>query len=244
MTILPGRGGRGKRCTGFCGPRGLVMTALRAFVIAALSWLQVSPLPASDARAEEMFRGLEKDLLGAKSLHLKFKISSEGPVTASLQGQLRLKSGNRAEIDVTGTYQSNPVKTRFESDGKKMRWSAAGTQHELETPSALNEALIVGFTRMGLLHNLSALLEGEPPDHCEGGVVDWVQVSDFMFAAPDPSTKLRGRSIRFEIAVNGDNAGSANFWISPLTRVPVERRQTVHLRTGDLKVVELYEFPD
>lgn len=199
---------------------------------------------ASDPRAEAMFRELEEKLLNEKSLRLKFKIISEGPVTSLLRGQLRLRSGNRVEIEVAGTFQSKAASTRFESDGKKMRWGVADRKFDLETPRALNEAIIIGFTRMGLLHNLATLLEGEPPDHADGTVEDWVQVSDFLFAAPDPSSKVRGRSIRFRIAVEGEGAGEANYWISPMTRLPVERRQTVHFKTGDLKVVETYEFPD
>ena len=236
------RGSHGRRRAIFRGFSGSVVIGLGLISILAMPWRLTASLAASDVRAETMFRELEEKLLAEKSLRLRFKISSEGPVSALLQGQLRLKSGNRVEIDVSGTYQSKPVKTRFESDGKKMHWTAIGQQFELETPKALSEAFIVGFTRMGLLHNLSALLGGEPPDHCDGGVADWVQVSDFLFAAPDPSIKLRGRSIRFEIAVEGKNAGEAEFWISPFTRVPVERRQTVHLKTGDLKVAESYEF--
>jgi hypothetical protein len=206
--------------------------------------LMTASLVASDPRAEAMFRELEDKLLNEKSLRFKFKLTSEGLANSSLRGQLRLKSGNRVEIDVSGTFQSQTVSTRFESDGKEMRWSIADRKFDLETPKALNEAILIGFTRMGLLHNVAALLRGEPPDHADGTVEDWVVASDFLFAAPDPSSKIRGRSIRFQVSVEGKAVADANYWISSLTRLPVERRQTVHLNSGDMKIVETYEFPD
>jgi hypothetical protein len=125
-----------------------------------------------------------------------------------------------------------------------MHWAVADRQIDMETPRSLNQAIIVGFTRMGMLHNLVMILGGEPPDHADGAVENWIQVSDLMFTAPDPASKVRGRSIRFQIEVGGTGVGDANYWISPLTRLPVERRQTVHFKTGDMKVVETYEFPD
>jgi len=232
------------RFRGLCGLRGSVVIVFEFVAFLAIPLLLTASLLADDPRAEAMFRELEEKLLNEKSLRLRFKITSEGPVNSSLQGQLRLKSGNRVEIDVSGSFKSNPVSVHFESDGKKMRWALADRQIDLETPKGLNQAIIVGFTRMGLLHNLAMILGGEPPDRADGTVGDWVQVSDFLFAAPDPSSKVRGRSIRFQIEVDGKGVGDADYWISPLTRVPVERRQTVHLKTGDMKVVETYEFPD
>jgi len=221
-----------------------VVVVLEFVAFLAIPLLLTASLPAQDPRAESMFRELEEKLLNEKSLRIRFKITSEGSVDSSLQGQLRLKSGNKVEIAVSGSFKSSPVAVRFESDGKKMHWAIADRQIDLETPKGLNQAIIVGFTRMGLLHNLALILGGEPPDRADGTIEDWVQVSDFLFAAPDPSSKLRGRSIRFQIEVEGKSVGNAHYWISPLTRMPVERRQMVHFETGDVKVVETYEFLD
>jgi hypothetical protein len=198
----------------------------------------------SDSRAEMAFREVEDRLLGEKSLQFKFRVTSTGTVNSSLQGQLRLKSGNRIEIEISGTFQSNPVKTRFESDGRRMHWNAGEQKLELDAPRDLREAIIIGFTRMGLFHNLALLLGGQPPDHAGGGVNVWVQASDFMFAAPDPASKVRGRSIRFQIDADGETIGEASYWISPLTRVPVERRETLKTPSGRSEIVESYEFPD
>ncbi len=244
MTLRERRGARQHNKRFGCASRvsGFILVSL--FAVLALLLPAALPLPAQDVRAEGAFRELEEKLLKEPSLHFKFEITSQGSVDSSLHGQLRLKNGNKVEIQFSGTYQSRPVSVRFESDAKRMHWVAGDRKYELPTPKALNEGLVVGFTRMGLLHNLSALLAGKPPDHTDGSVEEWVQVSDFLFAAPDPSSKLRGRSIRFRISVDGKYVGDADYWISPLTRTPVERRQTVHLAEGDMKVVESYEFPD
>lgn len=235
------RRGHGGRIRDLCGS---VVIVLEFVVVLAFPLLLTASLLVEDPRAESMFRELEEKLLNERSLRIRFKITSEGSVDSSLQGQLRLKSGNRVEIVVSGSFKSTPVTVRFESDGKKMHWAVADRQIDLETPKGLNQAIIVGFTRIGLLHNLALILGGEPPDRADGTVEDWVHVSDFLFVAPDPSSKLRGRSIRFQIEVDGKTVGNAHYWISPLTRMPVERRQTVHFDAGDIKVVETYEFLD
>ncbi len=232
-----GRDVRGTR--DFC-PRALAVVGFLAFLVLAVP----VPLRGADVRAEAAFHELEDKLLLQKSLRFKFSIASDGPVGISLRGQVRLRSGNRAEIEFTGTFQSKPVNTRFESDGKTMRWTAGEQKFELPTPTALNEAIVIGLTRMGLLQNILALLAGAPPEHADGTVQDWVRVSDFFFAAPDPATKLRGRSIQFGITVADKDVGIASCWISPLTRLPVERRQTVHFPAGDVRIVETYEFPE
>ncbi len=223
--------------------RGPLPALFAAAFALGMALLAAAPAPSSDPRAEAAFRELEGKLLHEKSLRIKFRITSEGPVTSSLQGQLRTRSGNRAEIEASGTFRSKPVELRFESDGKRMRWTAEGREIDLDTPKELNAAIIVGFTRMGLLHNVARLIDGKPPDHAAGGVDQWVEVSDFVFSAPDPDSKVRGRSVRFRISVDGEDAGEANYWISPLTRVPVERRQTVRLEAGDVKAAETYDFP-
>ncbi len=197
-----------------------------------------------DERAEKEFGGLEERFLAEKSLRFKFNITSQGSISSSLQGQLRLRSGNRVEIDAKGDFQSKPVNLRFVSDGKRMRWSAAGQQYDVETPKTLNEAIIIGFTRMGLLDNLAMLLTGQQPSHAEGGIADWVQVSDFRFAAPERGGKQRGRALVFQIGIEGQPAGEVEYWLSPLAGMPVLRKQTIHARTGDITVVESYEFPD
>jgi hypothetical protein len=224
--------------------------ALRGSVAAMLLSILILPsgtaaaMQTSDPRAEASFREIEGQLRSEKSLRFKFEIRSSGPVTASLQGQVRFKSGNRVELDVSGTYGSEPVNARLESDGKKLSLTVGTLKYDRETPRALNDALVVGFTRMGLYYNLFSLLEGKPPAHADGTVEEWAQVSDFRFAAPDPSSKVRGRSIRFSVTVAGEDFAEADYWISPLVRIPVERKQTVHLPQGDLEVVESYEFPD
>lgn len=224
--------------------RGSAAAALQLISILIFPLRAAASVQASDPRAEASFQEVEEKLRDEKSLRFKFKITSSGPVTASLRGQLRLKSGNRIELDLSGTYQSGPVSAHLESNGKKMSWNVGARKYDVEAPNSLNDAIVVGFTRMGLYYNLFALLEGKAPAHSDGTIEDWVHVSDFLFAAPDPASKVRGRSIRFAITVAGEDFGEANYWLSPLARVPVERRQTVHLPAGDLAIVESYEFPD
>ena len=46
----------------------------------------------------------------------------------------------------------------------------------LSRPIHLEEAMIVGFVRMGLFHNIVRLSGGYCPDRAEGGIGDWINV--------------------------------------------------------------------
>jgi hypothetical protein len=107
----------------------------------------------------------------------------------------------------------------------------------------LKEALLLGLTRMGLLHNLARLTANAPPDHADVGVREWVTLSSFAsdrtdpVNAPIPETFRHG--ISFELTVAEQRAGSAVLEIDAHGR-PVIRRQTVEFPAGRMRVVERY----
>ncbi len=91
-------------------------------------------------------------------------------------------------------------------------------------PSALAEALVIGFTRMGILHNLARLTAGQIPDQAEGGVRDFVQVSGFGL---EENSGQEGQLVRFALTVNGQPSGDASLLIGDDGATPLQRTQRV-----------------
>ena len=100
-------------------------------------------------------------------------------------------------------------------------------------PSGLSRALLIGFTRMGILHNLALLTEEAPPDHADGGVAEWVTVDEFE------AVRLPQPGIAFAISVAGEPAGTASLDLDA-DGLPLARRQTVQFPTGEMHVTETY----
>ena len=48
--------------------------------------------------------------------------------------------------------------------------------------------------------------------------------------------------IDFGLVVAGQPSGTASLWIDAASRLPLRREQTVQFETGEMKVIEVYEF--
>jgi hypothetical protein len=90
---------------------------------------------------------------------------------------------------------------------------------------------------MGLLHNLARLTGSAPPDHMEGGVQDWVQVSEFAW-----DTEVGGErdAVTFLLTVAGEPSGDVVLEVDRESGAPVVRRQVVRFPEGEMLVTETY----
>jgi hypothetical protein len=174
---------------------------------------------------------METGLLDATALRVEFQVTATGSLTAEMSGLLLVGGSGRARLEAAGTFGGDPVDVFLVSDGQRMRLSSNGTTVESETPPALGEALVLGLTRMGVLHNLARLVAGQAPDHAEGGPDEWILATDFG---------RNGRAITFALEVEGTRTGAAELFVAPVAGVPGERRQTVSFPDGDMEVVERY----
>lgn len=205
--------------------------------------------PASDSSATDipaggqaLFSDLEEGLLLAPRLAFRFRIAAEGAVTASLTGVTRLTEQGRVDLSAKGTFAGTPVVLRFLSDGDRMTGGSEEHAFEADVPAALREALVIGLTRMGLLHNLARLSAGSPPDHATGGVREWVRVGEVSVGRePRPAITSEFRELSFPIFVSGKRSGEATLRIDR-NGLPARREQTVQFPTGMMRVVEEYEF--
>lgn len=191
---------------------------------------EVKP-PHADPAAR--FGALENRLLAARTVRFNFHVTAEGVVEADLRGGLDLASRGGIRLTASGHFAGRPADLQLVSDDGRYEFGDATGRKVAPTPAHLREALIVGVTRMGILHNLARLADAAPPDHADGGVRDWVVLGAFA------GDSLAPGSVSFDLSVSGEPAGSASLEIDPRGR-PVARRQTVRFPSGEMRVVERY----
>jgi hypothetical protein len=198
--------------------------------------------PPTGGQAGALFIGLEERLLASSSVKIQFFITAEGAFEASLEGELVLQQGNYVNLWATGTFGPMSLDMSLVSDSFDLHGATGAGPKDWSTPAALNEALIIGLTRMGLLHNLARMTAGEAPDHGEGGVRDWVQVDNFTFGINRELDGKPARPVSFNLIVSETPSGTATLYLDPSNGLPVQRNQSVLFDSGEMKVVERYRL--
>lgn len=189
------------------------------------------------ADAAEQLAGLERRLLGAKSIHMRGEVTATGAYAAALTGTFVVSETNRAQISFSGDLDQAPAGIALVSDGERMAGGAPALEFDLAVPAGLNEALLLGWIRMGLLHNLAALNSGAPPD---GGVRDGAVARN---VGRGDSGNVAGEDvdvISFDLWVRGELSGHVALWIDRTTGLPLFREQTVEFAGGTMQLVERY----
>ncbi|MEM6993996.1 MAG: hypothetical protein AAF721_26020 [Myxococcota bacterium] len=178
---------------------------------------------------------------------LRFVIEATGAVEARLSGRLVL-TADAVEIDARGTFAGQEVHLELRSDSGGVAGGHAETGPRFDLPAMpeLRRAVVLGVTRMGLLHNLAVLLSGRPPDGADGGIEEFVVAQDVVDEVGvvvdgqrDRSPSLRPMS--FSLEVKGAPAGHATVWTNAAETTVVERNQIVAFPDGEMSVVERYE---
>jgi hypothetical protein len=203
-------------------PSGWWACVLTALTVAAPAGADEDSSPAA------AFAGFEQLLLAEPRLCLRFRIEAAGALAARLEGRARFDRGHApTTLLAKGEFGGETVDLSLLAARDEMWVQRAAVPEPV--PPALQEALVIGFTRMGLLHNLAMLTAGQPPDHGSGGVQDWVQ-----------SVNVTGTgSYAFDILVAGQPAGSAVLHLDE-RGLPVRRTQSVEFPSGTMEVVEHY----
>ena len=191
--------------------------------------------------AEALFRKLEQRLLSAESVHIRGAAGSAGAVISGLEGEVVLASGNRARIQFSGEFGGMGVTLALVADGEQM-WGGNGTdQFEDEAPTSLNEGILLGFTRMGILHNLALLSSVSSPDGTDGTIRDWVTVSNFAWGESGMLDGVAAEALTFDLTVNGTPAAKVVLWLDQENGLPVQREQLVQFPDGEMRAIEVYE---
>jgi len=198
---------------------------------------KIEPAPTdpafSDPNPAARLNGLEQRLTEAESVRLDFRITAEGAIEVDLRGALLKTSTADYRLSATGTFAGQTVDLLLRTEGSDLLLDSQAAQSRIPRPVFLDDALMIGLTRMGLLHNLARLTGPLPPDRADGGVRDWVTVSGF---SNDPS---QAGALSFDITVAGQPSGSASLALDR-NGWPLIRRQTVAFPSGEMRVVERY----
>lgn len=195
---------------------------------------------AEQASAAQTLDELERRLEGATRVELHFEIESEGAVSSQFTGTLRWEAGGELALDASGEFMGQPQELALRGDATQLRTLVGGeARWEGARPAALVEAVVIGLTRQGLLHNLAMLTGGAPPERGEGGVREWLGFVDPNFGEPQAIAGQELRALEFGIQVEGQDVGQAVLLIN-VHGLPVERRQRVVFPEGEMRVTERY----
>jgi hypothetical protein len=168
-----------------------------------------------DCRAQNLFQQMERKLLSGL-LQLEVTSHAEGAVQADATTDVSV--GPATRLHSQGTFLGKPFARSFD---------------ERTTPG-LRDAVVLGMTRMGLLHNVVNLSQGNGIDYADGSARDWLKATTFR--------RVKG-GVSFLILVGDKEIGSATLLIDAKTKLPRKRTQVVHLPNADMHVTETYRFP-
>jgi hypothetical protein len=187
---------------------------------------------------ELVFSGLESRLLESQETSLDFHVTAEGAIEIDLQGSLSMGPGQNVRLAAFGDFGGEEVDLRLVSDGSSYEFGRAPSLFSGPTPRELKDAILIGFTRMGILHNLAMLSAGAPPDRSDGGVRDWAVSHEFSFV-PKEAPEEETTTVEFSITVDGVPSGTASLELDG-EGMPILRRQTVKFPDGEMRVLERY----
>ena len=187
---------------------------------------------------EVAWRQLENRLLESRELELDFDVRAQGAVEVDLKGAFSMDSVGTVKLHASGVFAGEEVDLRLASSGRSYEFGRAPDLTAGPTPGHLKEALLIGLTRMGILHNLAMLSAGAPPDRADGGVKNWVTVDGFSTLPPGAPGK-DGIGLGFSMTVDGAPVGTASLELDG-NGLPVARRQVVLFPEGEMRVVERY----
>ncbi len=192
----------------------------------------------------EDFHALEQRLMQSNGLCLDFEISSTGVVESSLKGETRMRRPNNARITARGEFAGAGTDIVFRTNVGRMFGQNGDHRFEAEAPTGLTEGIVIGLTRMGLLHNLAVLSTGAPPDRIDGTVKRWVRPGDIRAGEIIEEDGRRLGSFAFTVVVADQPSGEATLWFDAETGLPVRREQVVQFEQGEMRVLESYENVD
>ncbi len=186
------------------------------------------------ARPAPATRGLadvEAALLAPRPLRIGFEVVAEGAVAVEVSGTLLLDGGARSRLDVAGTFQGEAVEVTRVCDGQRCGGRIAGeAQPPTAQPGGVREAWVLGFTRMGILHNVAVATGGGAPDHAGGDVGAWLRAEN---ATHDDEW------LSFDLVVGGEPSARARLRLGE-EGWPARREQSVAFPEGEMRVLETY----
>lgn len=195
--------------------------------------------PDLDVRAAVV--DLEDRMMNRGPVGFRWEVKSTDPFPAKLRGTLRFEYRNVLHLEGEGTLKDAPFVPALQSNDERMEGGTRTKGFDVETPVELRRSIVVGFIRMGILHNVVRVGNGLPPDHADGGVDTWVTLENLRAEAPPLPDGPATRKILFDLSVQGQRAGSGTLEVAIATGWPIRRTQTVNFAAGQMEVEETYQ---
>jgi hypothetical protein len=171
---------------------------------------------------------LEARLLGASEVVIEANARADGVLSAQVEGTIRVVRDGVSTIEVDGSMQQMKLSNTWSSE-KPVDEAARDTQ-----PGVWADSLLLGATRMGVMHNWAMVLGKLDPSTYHGDMASYVEVVDIDWKG-DPSE----RTIGFRIVAGGVESGSAALTLDE-NGLPKSRAQVVYFQEGDMSVLEQY----
>jgi hypothetical protein len=200
-----------------------------------------SPPPPKTAVTSDPLAALEQRLMSARTIRIRLRVASGGSVASHFGGTVVVGEGQRVRLDLQGDMGARPTDLHLLCDGKTMRGGSKEHPFEFDAPPALREGLVIAFVRMGLLHDLALLSEGQPPGHIDGTVRSWIQAAGVAHAPGEPVRGVATEHWTWALVVQGGSKAEEDVWTDASTGLPVRRRIVVHFPEGDMQAGEEYE---
>jgi hypothetical protein len=190
---------------------------------------------------ELLLRKLEARLLAARHVVIEAHVEAEGLVAARLAGRSELQERNCASVAYQGEYGGKSATLALRSDGRALELRSNEQSHREALGRESNRALLVGFVRMGLMHNLARLSSALAPEHGSGGIEDWIALDAFRPTTYAQGGDLQGAmSFGYDLLVAGEVVGNVRLWLDPASGLPRRRQITIVSPQGETRVVEDY----
>ena len=197
---------------------------------AAALLLQLIMATTASAQIPDSIAELENRLLGSQIFSLDFQVSTSGAVGVNIEGSLKKDAAGDISLHAVGEFAGQEVDLFANKAAQSFEFGSRAAPQNATPPPALWEALLIGFTRMGILHNIANLSANMAPDHADGGVAEWVVVQNEVKTA---------NQLTFDILVSNTPSGSAILFLNE-DGLPERRQQTVAFPGGEMRVVETY----
>jgi hypothetical protein len=185
---------------------------------------------------------LEQRLIAAPSFRIRARLASSGRIQSHFDGTVAAGPGSRMRFALQGAFGNRDADALFTCDGRRMRGGHQGGHPlDLDAAPGLREGVVVGFVRMGLLHDVARLATGKPPDYIDGSARSHLTI---VGAVRSPGEVVRGAPTEqwdYALQVDGKRTSDVTVWLDARSGLPVRRRVVVHFPEGDMDVGEEYD---
>lgn len=176
------------------------------------------------------FAGLEARLTAARRVLIEAEVTATGAIEVDARGTITVEREGASTVEVRGRFVDAEVDRRWTSR------EPADPAARDAPPATWADGLLIGATRMGVLHNWAKLFAAQDPDTGHGDVRTWVEVTDVAWKHGDPAS----RALTFGIVVAGVPSGEATLELDA-RGLPARREQTVRFGDGPDDVMHVIE---